>query len=186
MADSLTTMTYGYDVAEGIAGILGKKEALGEAFHIVAPKPIRWQDVAVIYQNVLGRITGKRPDIKYLSDSQEFSRVFNNKYQVYCDRLYTRIFDSSKIGHVGGKSNFVDIEAGLAMCLQNFIKKGNPFHSIDWVIQGWFDKKTGEKTSLVEIDSAKDRIKYILGRHFGYADPKCFMRRIVKLFRSNN
>ena len=178
MADSLTTLTYGYDVAEGIASILGKVEALGEAFHIVAPKPIKWQDVAKIYQNVLARVTGKRPSIKYLPDSQEFSRVFNNKYQVYCDRLYRRMFDSSKIERIGGKKDFVDIEEGLVMCLENFIRKGSPFHSINWVIEGWFDKQTGEKTSFSEMPSIKAKIKYILGRYCGFADSENVIRKI--------
>lgn len=167
MADSLTTMTYGYDVAEGIAGILGKAEALGEAFHIVAPKPIKWNDVARIYQNVLEKITGKRPNIKYLPDSQEFSRMFNNKYQVYCDRLYRRVFDSSKIKLIGNKSDFVDIEDGLTMCLENFITKGAPFHAINWAVEGWFDKQTGEMTSFREMVDTKAKITYVLGKYFG-------------------
>ena len=97
VADTITTMTYGYDVAKGIASIIGKESALGQIFHITQPNFMTWREVANIYQKTFKKITNREMKIKYLNNSKEFSEVFSNHWQVYCDRLYPRTFDNSKI-----------------------------------------------------------------------------------------
>lgn len=181
MAESLTTMTYGYDVADGIASLLGKKEALGEAFHIVAPEPMKWRDVLEIYCGVLEQLLGRKIKIKYLSDSYEFSCVFKNRYQVYCDRLYKRVFDSSKIKNIGGKRDYMLMEDGLEKCMKAFIAKGAPFRPISYTIEGWLDKKTGERANIAAIPSLKKKIQYLLGRYTAYAKYESQIRKFIKM-----
>ena len=45
IAEKMTTLTYGYDVACGIAAVAGKPAANGRAFHVTAAEAIRWSDV---------------------------------------------------------------------------------------------------------------------------------------------
>ena len=64
-------MTYGLDVAYGIAGLLGKKEALGEAFHITSPECYTWEQILNIYLDTIERATGKRPKIIFTEKSNK-------------------------------------------------------------------------------------------------------------------
>ncbi len=54
----MTTLTYGYDVACGIAAVAGKPAANGRAFHVTAAEAIRWSDVLGIYLDVLENSSG--------------------------------------------------------------------------------------------------------------------------------
>ena len=169
MAETLTTMTYGYDVAKGITSIIGKDEALGEIFHITQPNPITWGQVASIYQKVFKKVTNRDMKIKYLSDSQKFSKAFSNHWQVYCDRLYARTFDNSKISYFLGEDyQWVSMEDGLTNCLVRFMEGKRKFLTINWEAEGWMDKQTGERTLLSEIPSVSQRIVYIFTRYLPY------------------
>lgn len=50
-----TTLTYGYDVAAGIAVLVGKKFAQGETFHITQNHSTTWEQVIEVYRNVLAQ-----------------------------------------------------------------------------------------------------------------------------------
>lgn len=166
VADTLTTMTYGYDVAMGIASVLGKEEALGEVFHITQPEPLTWRRVAEIYQKAFREATGKEMKIKYLADAKEFSEVFCNHWQVYCDRLYPRVFDNGKISKLLGKEySWTSMECGLRDSLIQFIGGVQRFHPIDWRIEAWLDKQTGDVTPRAEIPGAKARVIYTIARN---------------------
>lgn len=165
VAECLTTLTHGHDVADGIASLLGKKAAYGEVFHIVGPEPMRWKEVAELYCDVLEKLLGKRPRILLLPDSQEFRRVFRNEYQVRYDRLFHRVFDSSKIRRIGGKSDYVPMSEGLRTCLTHFVEQHRSFRTIDWHAEAWMDRQTGERAALSECKGWKDKVKYILCRY---------------------
>ena len=49
IAKNYTTLTYGYDVARGMASIIGKPETYGEAFHITQSKPMKWSEILNLY-----------------------------------------------------------------------------------------------------------------------------------------
>lgn len=50
IAGHTTTLTWGKDVACGIAALLGNSEALGKSFHITTSTSIRWDEVLGLYQ----------------------------------------------------------------------------------------------------------------------------------------
>ena len=169
VADTITTMTYGYDVAKGIASIIGKESALGQIFHITQPNFMTWREVANIYQKTFKKITNREMKIKYLNNSKEFSEVFSNHWQVYCDRLYPRTFDNSKIlGFLGEDYSWVSMENGLTNCLTRFVEGKQDFLTINWEAEGWMDRQTGERVLLSEIPTASQRISYIFTRYLPY------------------
>ncbi len=169
IANTLTTMTYGYDVAQGIVSIMGKKDAFGNIFHIMQSNSITWREVAVIYQKVFKKVTNKDLKIKYISDTKEFSGVFSNYWQVHYDRLYPRVFDNSKIlQFMGRRYNWISIEEGIKNCLSKFILEKQVFCDINWIAEGWMDKKTGEMTPFAEIPTIKQRIAYTIMRYLPY------------------
>ena len=51
LADKYTTLTYGLNVAEGIASLIGQSDAYGEAFHITANESYRWNEILQLYLN---------------------------------------------------------------------------------------------------------------------------------------
>ena len=157
IAACMTTLTHGRDVAEGIAAIIGKEAAYGEAFHIVGAKSMKWQEVLEVYLDTLEQITGTRPKVKLLANSGKFSHAFGNPYAIWYDRLYNRVFDSTKIRCISGKSTYIGMREGLVKCLKSFIAKGAPFRekNIDWRLQAWMDRKTNEYSSITDIPSQK-------------------------------
>ena len=162
-------MTYGYDVAKGIASIIGKESALGQIFHITQPNFMTWREVANIYQKTFKKITNREMKIKYLNNAKEFSEVFSNHWQVYCDRLYPRTFDNSKIlGFLGEDYSWVSMENGLTNCITRFVEGKQHFLTINWEAEGWMDRQTGERTLLSEIPTASQRIAYIFTRYLPY------------------
>lgn len=165
VADCFTTLTHGHDVAEGIASLLGKRTAYGEAFHIVAPGPMRWRDVAELYCDVLEKLLGRRPKIIFLPDSCKFRQIFCNEYQVRYDRLFHRVFDSGKIMRIGGKRDYVSMAEGLRSCLTHFVEQHRSFRTIDWRAEAWMDRQSGEKAALSECKGWKNKVKYILCRY---------------------
>lgn len=162
IGSKLTTMTYGDDVAKGIASIVGKERACGEAFHITYNKSLTWYDVFAIYKRVLDRHLGKETPIIYtdISTNLKFKRRI---YQaIYC-RYFNRTFDNSKIGAYCNVDGFVSPEEGLTEALTEFLK--NPkFGNIAWKIEAVNDRVAGEFTPLREIPRLKDRVSYLIYR----------------------
>ena len=163
IAGHLTTLTYGLDVARGIAAIIGREEAKGEAFHITVSEPLLWSEVQNIYWDVLERRTGRRPDI--LLTETAFNLQYEwGKYQVKYDRLFNRTFDNSKISRFVDTYTFVKPQDGLRTCLERFIDCP-AFQHINYGVEARYDRLTNERILLKEIDSLKHSVKYILYRY---------------------
>ncbi|MEE4255070.1 MAG: NAD-dependent epimerase/dehydratase family protein [Desulfuromusa sp.] len=176
---NLTTMTYGHDVAKGIAALIGNSSAFSEAFHITAEKPITWEDVLEIYLDVLEKHLGHRPQI-LLRDLGSFLKCKPAKYQIIYDRLYDRVFDSSHIYRYVDKNEFVQVDEGLRVCLERFLE--NPrFKQIDWMLEAEKDRQAKEHTSLKEIPSGSKKLAYLLSRYFGLSGLVILLKR----FRHN-
>lgn len=122
IAEKYTTMTFGENVAQGIAKLIGNKKALGQAFHITTNLAIKWDDVLAVYKRVFKDVTGKEIKIKYVDDLKPIYEVMNNKYQVIYDRLLDRKFDNSKFLQVVDKCEFETSEKGLERCLREFLE----------------------------------------------------------------
>lgn len=161
--EKTTTLTYGQDVAKGIMAIIGENSALGEAFHITNPKSLKWREVLDLYKSVLVAHQGYDSDV-VLQDMGKFSAWHQGKYQIQCDRLFNRVFDNSKINKYLDTSKFVDTTIGLKMCLKQFLLEPK-YSVIDWKKEAIKDKQLQVWTSLSEISSFKQKIKYLIFRN---------------------
>lgn len=171
LASKLTTFTYGEDVARGIASIIGRKEALGEAFHITYEQSYPWRKIEGWYLDAIEKETGSRPKVFMTEKYQPF--YGGNLAQVKYDRLYTRRFDNSKIGQFIDINTFHSTREAIGLCIHNFI--ANPkFGYINWTHEALKDRLTNERATIKEIINIKGKrpkAKYILAR-YGIYHPK--------------
>lgn len=163
IADKLTTMTWGDDVASCISSVVGNERALGQTFHATCSQSLSWLDVLDIYCRVLEEHLGHRPRVVMTEKSTKF-RFPASKYQIIYCRYFNRTFDNSKIGQFADVKKFVRAEKGLAKCLKDFL--ANPqFKSIDWSMEAINDKAAGERASLSEMPSFGAKLSYICYRY---------------------
>lgn len=164
IAERITTLTNGYDVAYGIFKLIGNKAAFGEAFHITSKQLLKWKEVIQIYSEQFKKVTGKDLNVK-LVDLDVFlkCRCKDLRYQVIYDRLYNRDFDTTKESLMASADLFVSPYDGLKTCMNNFISDIK-FKYIDWGNEGYKDRITGEWTSYSEINNFKQYMKYLLFR----------------------
>ena len=182
IASKYTTLTYGEDVAKGIATLIGKREALGKFFHIASETPITWDDVLKIYVKVLSA-NGVSHNVFWLESMDGLSEVMRNQYQVKYDRLYNRVFNSFEIKNAAGPSfNFSNSEEELIKCIESFLSHPE-FKHINWVTQAYMDRITGEFTSLSEIEIYKNKTKYLLFRFFPTSILR-FLRSMISKFKT--
>ena len=160
IADKLTTMTYARDVAAGIAAIIGKREAYGEAFHITCCYPLKWDEILDVYKRVLGS-RGYSTKVIYANDASE---IINREEQIKYDRAYNRVFDNHKIGKYVNVEDFYSQDEGLELCLNEFLD--NPvFKSINWITQARMDRLAKESASFSEISGVKQKLEYFILRY---------------------
>lgn len=97
-----------------IANLLFKKEAIGEAYTISTAQNLTWQQVAALYEKLLGA------KIEYISD-KEFGDIFHptpeSGWRYWYDRMFDRDIDNSKVLQATGlkKEDFLSIEEGLRL-----------------------------------------------------------------------
>ena len=156
------TLSYGKDVADGIAGLIGNSKAVGLVFPIVIEESFQWKDILEIYLKTIEKCTGKKPKVVLTEKSTNLDLPYA-KYQVLYGRYFNRHFDNSKIKSIVDTSEWKKPEEGLALCLEEFLK--NPqFSYIDWHKEALIDKAAKEFTPLKEIPGWKMRIKYLMWR----------------------
>ncbi len=161
IAPNTTTLTYGFDVARGIASILGVQGALGEVFHITHSEYHTWSEILSVYLDVLEKHFGKQPPV-LIMDS--FPDLKSGKYQLIYDRRFNRRFDNTKIGGFIDTSTFKPPLTGLKECLADFLEKPR-FNLLPCRIEARADKLAGERTQLCELSDWKRRIKYLICRY---------------------
>lgn len=163
--DKITTMTHGDDVAQGIASVVGKEEALGEVFHITSPDSLPWSAVLDVYMGVLLRRLPEGHLPKVMLTHKSTNLLFKDrKYQlVYC-RYFNRSFDNGKIGRFCDVSRFVPPREGLAKCLEAFLDHPH-FDPIDWRLEAVNDRVAGERTPSDEIPGWSSKSWYWLYRY---------------------
>ena len=159
LADRITTLTYGADVARGIAALIGRNETFGEIFHITGNSSYKWNEILDLYLDVIENTTGSRP--KVLMEERYSSYIGGSAQQIRFDRLYDRVFDNSKIGKFIDVESFKDTKEALSECLKYFISHPD-FKSINWVSEARKDRVTREWASMFEIKGTKNKIKYFL------------------------
>lgn len=157
-----TTLTYGYDVARGIAALIGCNEAYSQAFHITVTESHTWGEILNFYLAVIERYTGKKAKLLIL-DKYPYRRDNKPFYQLIYDRYFNRTFDNTKIGKFIDVDTFTPTMDGLAKCFKTFIAKQN-FRNINWKDEAYRDRITKECAKVGEFHSVKIMTKYFFYR----------------------
>ena len=161
LLDIRTTLTYGQDVAQGIAAIIGHASALGKTFHITSSESITWREVIDVYQSTFKQSLGK--ELNFYYTERWDSRLGGVWAQVQYDRLYNRTFDNAEIGHYMDRAQMHPVKEALAQSLTAFLKHPD-FGPIDMNSETYKDLLTGDWSTLWEISGLRDKIKYLLTR----------------------
>lgn len=178
IGSKLTALTSGYDVANGIAAIIGEEGALRNCFHITDPNSYTWNTILEIYLDLIQELTGRRPNVKMTERTSCFE-IGWNKYQIIYCRYYNRTFDNTAISKYTDIDKFLDIRNGLKEALKDFLN--NPsYGELNWRLEAINDKICREHTSLSEICSVKGKLQYCLYRYL----PTRFVNRIFSLIKN--
>ncbi|WP_141501220.1 SDR family oxidoreductase [Paenibacillus luteus] len=90
---SLWTMTHNSDFAKGFVGLLGREEAIGEAYHITSDEVLTWNQ---IYE-AIGTAAGAEPKLVHISSEFLVSHDPELAGGLLGDKAVTSVFDNSKI-----------------------------------------------------------------------------------------
>lgn len=160
----LTTMTEAADVARMIARLVGNPAALGEDFNLAGSRVITWGEVLDIYLDELEMYLGRRPQV-VLQDLETFCRSVGSVHQIMYDRMYDRHFDPTKIGSLFDLNSLTECRAALRERLRAQLTSGR-FLALDTRAEALRDRALGEYTSLGEIPSVKQKLRYL---HYRYS-----------------
>ena len=165
MVNIKTTMAWGGDVAGAISKLVGNEKAFGEIVHIAGRTSNTWDEIFDIYQNVFKDKTGKEIKVFMPEDSLEVGQTLGRFYQIKYARRINRSFNNKKLDDIIGPFQFLSPEEGLKKCLADFLDKINRFNPIEARPHAYFDRLTGEHTSLKEFYGDKRKLKYIILRY---------------------
>lgn len=161
LSEKFTTLTYGEDVAMGIAALIGQQAAYGEAFHITVNESHQWSEILDTYISVIKKKTGCIPQVKLLDSWHPMLGGF--PMQIKWDRLYNRRFDNTKISRFIDPSKFKPTLPTLENCLTHYIN--NPtFLNIDWDKTAQRDRYNKAWMPYDKIPGVKKKVRYTLVR----------------------
>ena len=158
----LTAMTNGYDVAVGIAAIVGKQNAYGRCFHITDPKSYLWNDVLNVYLDAIEELLGFKPKVMMTNLSTCFD-VGWNKYQIIYCRYFNRTFDNSAISEFVDVNNFKNLKTGIYDALNETLENLD-FKEINWKLEAVNDRVAHEWTNIFKIKTLRKKLVYVLYR----------------------
>ena len=181
IAEHTTTLTWGHDVASGIAGLVCRAEAFGQTYHITGDEAVKWRDIAEIYKEVFADVTGREMRIVYIPKAP-----YDTK-QVKYDRLYDRVFDNSKIKAAVPEFRPVSIREWLTRCLTEFIRDKHQFRGVSCENEAMKDRLTGTRAKSDEFSGVKAKVKYFVYR---YCPALRFVlkagAKVLRIIRPNN
>lgn len=132
--DGLAPCSFSFapDVARGIAGLLGKEEAFGEAFHVSSEQLAYWQDLYI----EIAKSIGKQPRLVYLPSEYLYRALPDLCAHLHFEKSHPNLFNNEKL-----RSVVPDFSARISL------KEG-----IEAVLDSW--KRDG-----LEVDSQKDALE---------------------------
>ena len=155
MMEKRTTMTWGFDVARMIAGLVLNDSAIGEDFNCATAEHHSWREVADIYRRHIG--------MKVKSCSMdEYLALSNWRYQVLYDRMFDRVLDNSKVlsaTHIA-PNTLTTLEDGLGRELDTFARH-NSKPSPDLLKNARIDHITGTSLLTFRHLSRQEKKKYV-------------------------
>jgi nucleoside-diphosphate-sugar epimerase len=90
---SLWTLTWNGDFAKGLVGLMGRKDVLGEAFHITSDVALTWNQ---IYQEA-GRAAGVEPNLIHIPSTWLAAYDDAMIGELIGDKAHCAVFDNAKI-----------------------------------------------------------------------------------------
>jgi len=114
---SVWTITHSTDFARGFVGLFGRRQALGQAFHITSDELLTWNQIYA----ALGDAAGVEPQIVHIP-SDFIARVEPSKFGTLLgDKSYSAIFDNAKIkAYVPDFVATIPFEQGIRTTLEWF------------------------------------------------------------------
>jgi len=170
-----TTLTDGTLVADMIASLIGKPQALGESFNLTGTQATDWGAVLDLYCEGLTAHLGHRPKV-VLQDLETFCNGAPSVAQIKYDRAFHRVFDPAKI------SRFIDMsaQAPVLTSLDHWLKdqlQGGTFLPRSPVQEALRDRASNEYGPMGDFRTIKQRLKYLAYRHM----PLGTLRRMRKM-----
>lgn len=164
MRNVKTALAYGDDVAKSIGSLIGNEKALGEDFNIASEHSETWGGILSVYINILKEKGIFIPCVVYGKECVKL-KANKNDSQILYARGVDRSFDCSKL-KAAGVYEIRTPEDGFKDALCKFLNEP-VFYPIDWKLEAWSDRVSGEFTSFHEIQHFRNRIKYLIFR-FGF------------------
>ncbi|MCX7521148.1 SDR family oxidoreductase [Microbacterium sp. STN6] len=90
---SLWTITHNTDFAVAFAGLLGRPEAVGEAFHITSDEAPTWNQI----YTWLGHAAGAEPELVHVTSEAIAREVPDLGPGLLGDKAHSMVFDNSKV-----------------------------------------------------------------------------------------
>jgi nucleoside-diphosphate-sugar epimerase len=144
---SIWTLTHHRDFAVGLVGLLGRSDAVGEAFHITSDEWLTWDRI----HHLLARAAGTTADIVHVPSGviSDYDREWGDS--LLGDKSHSMIFDNSKI-----KRFVPDFAATI------------PFtRGADEIIE-WYDADPSRRSIDEELNRTMDRIISDWRQSFSY------------------
>jgi nucleoside-diphosphate-sugar epimerase len=90
---SLWTLTHHDDFARGFVGLLGRGEAVGDAFHITSDEALTWDRI----HEILAEAAGARPDLVHVPSDTIAAFDADWGAGLLGDKAHSTLFDNTKI-----------------------------------------------------------------------------------------
>lgn len=163
IANKLTTLAHGKDVAQCIYELINNKKAFGQAFHIAGESAIKWKDAFKIYVDAYEEYYQKNLQVIW---TKKAILGAGQEYQVRYDRLYDRVFSNDKLfDAIGREYHFISAEEGLRQALLEFLKKSpKDFRWVDPKFEARLDRITKSRDDLSAFPG-RAKMQYLIYRY---------------------
>lgn len=107
---SFWTLTHNTDFAKAFVGLMGKRQAVGHAFHITSDEAMTWD----AYLHIIAGAVGEKAEIVHIATDALVKRLPEERGALTGDKSQTAIFDNTKIKtFVPGFVATVPFETGI-------------------------------------------------------------------------
>jgi nucleoside-diphosphate-sugar epimerase len=119
---SLWTLTHNSDFAKGLTGLLGRPEALGEAFHITSDEALTWDQIHLTVAEAAAAGTGSgTASFVHVPTDALMAADEANIASLWGDKAHNAVFDNTKIRSlVPGFRATVPFSEGARECVAWF------------------------------------------------------------------
>lgn len=91
---SLWTLTHVSDFAKGLVGLLGRRDALGEAFHITSGEALTWDEIT---RTIAGAAGAPEPRLVHIASEFIAACLPETTGGLLGDKSHSAVFDNAKI-----------------------------------------------------------------------------------------